>query len=80
MDRTKTPWLIVLFHSPWYNSNEHHYMEGETMRGQFESWFVNAKVDIVFSSHVHIFTSVVCSNRLKLAVGFPFHLEFLGYE
>lgn len=55
VDRTKTPWLIVLMHSPWYNSNEHHYMEGESMRVQFESWFKDAKVDIVFAGHVHAY-------------------------
>lgn len=55
VDRTKTPWLIVLMHVPWYNSNQYHYMEGESMRVQFESWFVNYKVDIVFAGHVHAY-------------------------
>jgi 3',5'-cyclic AMP phosphodiesterase CpdA len=59
VDRSTTPWLIVLMHSPWYNSNEHHYMEGETMRVQFESWFVKAKVDIVFAGHVHAYERTV---------------------
>ncbi|KAH7278587.1 hypothetical protein KP509_38G047600 [Ceratopteris richardii] len=53
VDRNKTPWLIVLLHSPWYNSNGYHYMEGESMRVQFESMLVAAKVDIVFAGHVH---------------------------
>lgn len=53
VNRSKTPWLIVLNHSPWYNTFDYHYMEGETMRVQFESWFVQNKVDIVFSGHVH---------------------------
>ncbi|KAM3261458.1 hypothetical protein ACQJBY_052238 [Aegilops geniculata] len=53
VDRKATPWLIVLMHSPWYNSNNYHYMEGETMRVQFESWLVAAKVDLVLAGHVH---------------------------
>ncbi|KAE8076261.1 hypothetical protein FH972_014924 [Carpinus fangiana] len=55
VNRAETPWLIVLVHSPWYNSNNYHYMEGETMRVQFESWFVKNKVDVVFAGHVHAY-------------------------
>ncbi|KAK4772758.1 hypothetical protein SAY86_014533 [Trapa natans] len=45
VNRTETPWLIVLMHSPWYNSYNYHFMEGETMRVMFEPWFVQYKVD-----------------------------------
>ncbi|XP_078149038.1 purple acid phosphatase 2-like isoform X1 [Carex rostrata] len=55
VDRTVTPWLIVLLHSPWYNSYYSHYMEGETMRVQFEAWMVKYKVDVVFAGHVHAY-------------------------
>ncbi|XP_031489291.1 purple acid phosphatase 2-like [Nymphaea colorata] len=55
VDRNETPWLIVLVHSPWYNSYNYHFMEGETMRVMFESWFVQHKVDLVFSGHVHAY-------------------------
>jgi len=44
-----------MMHSPWYNSNSYHYMEGETMRVMFESWFVKYKVDVVFAGHVHAY-------------------------
>ncbi|KAJ8752634.1 hypothetical protein K2173_005523 [Erythroxylum novogranatense] len=53
VNRSETPWLIILVHSPWYNSNGYHYMEGETMRVQFEKWVVQNKVDLVFAGHVH---------------------------
>ncbi|KVI08794.1 Iron/zinc purple acid phosphatase-like C-terminal domain-containing protein [Cynara cardunculus var. scolymus] len=53
VNRSETPWLIVMMHSPMYNSNNYHFMEGETMRVVFEPWFVKYKVDLVLSGHVH---------------------------
>lgn len=55
VDREKTPWLIVLMHVPLYNSNDAHFMEGESMRAAFERWFVRYKVDIIFAGHVHAY-------------------------
>ncbi len=55
VNRTETPWLIVLMHSPWYNSYNYHFLEGESMRVMFESWFVKYKVDAVFAGHVHAY-------------------------
>ncbi|KAM1420592.1 hypothetical protein ACFX2I_002944 [Malus domestica] len=55
VNRSETPWLIILMHSPWYNSYNYHYMEGETMRVMNEPWFLKYRVDVVFAGHVHAY-------------------------
>uniref|UniRef100_A0A7N0T7D1 Purple acid phosphatase n=1 Tax=Kalanchoe fedtschenkoi TaxID=63787 RepID=A0A7N0T7D1_KALFE len=55
VNRSETPWLIVLVHSPWYNSYNYHYMEGETMRVMYEPLLVQHRVDLVFAGHVHAY-------------------------
>ncbi|KAJ7553993.1 hypothetical protein O6H91_06G122600 [Diphasiastrum complanatum] len=68
VDRTTTPWLIVVMHCPLYNSNESHQGEGDAMRALFEQWFIQYKVDIVLAGHVHAYertnriSSVGCSS------------------
>ncbi|KAF3794766.1 Purple acid phosphatase 22 [Nymphaea thermarum] len=53
VDREKTPWVIVCFHAPWYNTNTAHQGEGENMRKAMEAMLYNARVDMVFAGHVH---------------------------
>ncbi|KAL9249777.1 Purple acid phosphatase 22-like protein [Drosera capensis] len=52
MDRNQTPWIFVLNHTPWYNPNEAHKGEGESMRKAMEELLYNARVDVVFAGHV----------------------------
>lgn len=52
-------------HVPIYNSNEAHFMEGESMRAAYESWFVQYKVDVVFAGHVHAYERSVCLSALS---------------
>ncbi|KAJ8763600.1 hypothetical protein K2173_003072 [Erythroxylum novogranatense] len=55
VDRKKTRWLIVLFHVPWYNSNEAHQFEGDAMMASMEPLLYAARVDIVLAGHVHAY-------------------------
>ncbi|KAK6139981.1 hypothetical protein DH2020_026276 [Rehmannia glutinosa] len=55
IDRTRTPWVFVLIHAPWYNSNLAHRGEGESMRKAMEQMFYDARVDVVFAGHVHAY-------------------------
>ncbi|VFQ74207.1 unnamed protein product [Cuscuta campestris] len=57
VDRTKTPWLFVLVHAPWYNSNTAHQGEKESvdMKDSMEDLLFKAKTDVVFSGHVHAY-------------------------
>lgn len=70
VNREETPWLIVLMHTPIYNSNEWHFMEGESMRVVFEKWFVRYKVDIVFAGHVHAYERSVCIHAFMFKLNF----------
>ncbi|XP_059306068.1 probable purple acid phosphatase 20 [Lycium ferocissimum] len=57
VDRTKTPWLVVLLHAPWYNSNTAHQDEYESygMKNSMEDLLFKARVNIVFAGHVHAY-------------------------
>jgi hypothetical protein len=59
VNRNVTPWLIVLLHCPWYNSNAANYMQGESMPVVFEHMFVTNEVDVVFTGHFHAYECTV---------------------
>lgn len=60
VDREKTPWLLVLLHAPWYNSNWAHQGEGYGMMAAMEPLLYAAGVDILLAGHVHAYERSVC--------------------
>ena len=63
VDRKRTPWLVVMLHAPWYNSNSAHQGEEESdgMRDSMEEMLYKARVDVVFAGHVHAYERFVSS-------------------
>ena len=57
IDRSKTPWLVVVQHCPWYNSNAAHVDEAQTVaqKGSMESLFYKYRVNVAFQGHVHAY-------------------------
>merc|ERR1719199_1099288 len=57
VDRNVTPWLIVIMHCPWYNSNKAHVNEEQTvdMKNNLEGMFYKYGVNIAFQGHVHAY-------------------------
>ncbi|XP_022925943.1 probable purple acid phosphatase 20 [Cucurbita moschata] len=57
IDRSKTPWIVVLIHAPWYNSNTAHQGEKQSvgMKASMEALLYQARVDVVFAGHVHAY-------------------------
>lgn len=57
VDRSRTPWVVVIVHAPWYNSNSAHQGESESvdMKRAMERLLYGARVDVVFAGHVHAY-------------------------
>jgi hypothetical protein len=55
VDRSRTPWLIVLLHAPWYTSNTHHPTDGQVMMQTLEPLLHAAHTNVVFAGHVHAY-------------------------
>ncbi|KAL1527161.1 hypothetical protein AB1Y20_015841 [Prymnesium parvum] len=55
VDRERTPWLVVMMHAPWYNSNAGHIAEAELMRLDMELLLNHYGTDVVLSGHVHAY-------------------------
>lgn len=66
IDRTKTPWVAVVVHAPWYNTNKAHRGESEAddMKKAMEDLVYGARVDVVFAGHVHAYERFVSINSI----------------
>ena len=53
VNRKQTPWIIAVFHAPWYNSNSKHYKENEPQRRKYELILYKFGVDVAVNGHVH---------------------------
>ncbi|KAF3605952.1 hypothetical protein DY000_02049669 [Brassica cretica] len=74
VDRERTPWLIALFHVPWYNSNDAHQNEGDGMMAEMEPLLYASGVDIVFTGHVHAYERTKRVNNGKSDPCGPVHI------
>ncbi|KAG0554933.1 hypothetical protein KC19_12G131200 [Ceratodon purpureus] len=66
VDRSRTPWVVVVLHAPWYNTNHAHQGNGDGMKLAMEKVLYDAHVDIVVGGHVHAYerTARVYANRV----------------
>ncbi|KAL1189701.1 Purple acid phosphatase 18 [Cardamine amara subsp. amara] len=74
VDRERTPWLIVLFHVPWYNSNDAHQHEGDGMMAEMEPLLYASGVDLMFTGHVHAYERTKRVNNGKSDPCGPVHI------
>lgn len=67
-DRSKTPWLIVTSHAPWYNSYAGHFKEADCFRMAYEPLLLEYQADIVIHGHVHSYerTKPVADFKVQL--------------
>eukprot|EP01038_Epipyxis_sp_PR26KG_P005589 gene5589-7717_t len=76
VDRAVTPWVFVVFHQPYVNSNTAHNMatEGAPMQAAVEDVLYKAGVDAVFSGHVHAYERSCQVYQYKCTAGAPYYI------
>ncbi len=56
VDRKATPWLVLSFHRPYYNSNKAHFGQMKDFQAIYEPLLDQFCVDYVLTGHVHACT------------------------
>lgn len=78
IDKSKTPWIVVSQHAPWYNSNKEHQGDGEPARQALEQMFIAAGVSILFNGHVHAYERSFPVNNNKVVPNGPGSITHLN--
>jgi len=55
VNRKTTPWIFAYWHSPWYNANQAHQGDGDSMKSSFEDLLYQYRVDLCLQGHVHAY-------------------------
>ena len=76
VNRAVTPWVVVIFHQPYMNSNDAHSIatEGKPMQEAIENVLNVYKVDLVFSGHVHAYERTCQAYQYKCTAGAPSYI------
>jgi 3',5'-cyclic AMP phosphodiesterase CpdA len=75
-NRLKLPWIIVVMHCPWYNSNIAHQNEKQTllMRETIEDIFFKYHVNLVITGHVHAYERTYPVYKDKININGPIYI------
>ena len=71
-----TPWIVVVMHCPWYNSNKAHHNETQTylMKEAMEPLFLKYGVAVAFMGHVHAYERTHPVYRDVVTAGAPLYV------
>jgi len=74
VDRAVTPWVIVVVHQPWHNSNWSHRIAAEGVGIQAVLEDAVQAADLVLSGHVHSYERVARAYNFACNASAPAHI------
>jgi hypothetical protein len=74
VDRSVTPWVLAMFHHPWYCSNLVHNDSAWFMKAEYEQTFYQFGVDMVLQGHVHAYERTLPVYNWKLNPNGPVYV------